>query len=66
MIYTVSYVVIEGDHPGMVQDEEKRPEVGDRVRLGDEICEVLEVKELMPPTGDFAAVLHVTCRLVTD
>ncbi len=65
MVYTISYVVIGGDHPGMVQDEEKPPEVGDRIRLGDEIFEVLEVRELMPPTGDFA-VLHATCRPAAD
>lgn len=65
MIYTVSYVVIGEEHPGMVQDEEKRPEVGDKVQLGDGTFEVFEVIELIPPTGDFA-ILHATCKPAAD
>ncbi len=65
MIYKVSYLVVEADHPGAVLDQEKAPEVGDRVQLGDRVFEVLEVEELIPPMGEFS-FLHVTCRPVED
>jgi len=65
MIYKVSYLVVGADHPGAVLDQEKAPEVGDRVQLGDQVFEVLEVEELLPPMGEFS-FLHVTCRPVQD
>ncbi|HIP96031.1 MAG: hypothetical protein J7M16_05635 [Anaerolineae bacterium] len=63
MIYNVSYVVLGGDHPGQMQSQENCPRVGERMQLGDLLVEIVEVRELMPPMGDFA-YLHVTCRPV--
>lgn len=59
--YKVSYVVLGGGHPGAIVNEFKRPEVGDRVQIGKNTFEVVEVCEVMPPRGDFA-FLHATVR----
>ncbi len=63
MIYKVSYVVIGGEHPGAIANVEEPPRVGDRVTLGTQQFEVLDVIELMPPRGGFA-FLHATCQIV--
>ncbi len=63
MIYKVSYVIIGGHRRGAVINQEYAPEVGAHVELGDQLCEIVEVQELVPPMGDFA-YLHVTCRPV--
>lgn len=63
MIYKVSYVVIGGEHPGTITDVEQPPRAGDRVTLGTQEFEVLDVVELMPPGSGFA-FLHATCQLV--
>jgi len=52
-------------HPGIVRDEDKVPKVGDRVQLGEDMVEVVEVAELIPPQGNFG-FLHATCRMVAD
>ena len=62
MIYKVSYVVIGGEHPGAIANVEIPPQVGDRVKLGNEEFEIVEVLELMPPRGEFS-FLHATCKL---
>lgn len=62
MIYKVSYVVIGGEHPGAIANVETPPQVGDRVKLGNEEFEIVEVLELMPPRGEFS-FLHATCKL---
>jgi len=62
MIYKVSYVVTGGEHPGAIANVEKPPQVGDRVKLGNDEFEVVEVLELMPPRGEFS-FLHATCKL---
>ncbi|MFQ5407615.1 MAG: hypothetical protein ACE5FI_04230 [Anaerolineales bacterium] len=61
MIYKISYVVTEGDHPGAIINAPEPPQIGDRVHLGDGDFEVVEVFDLMPPRGEFH-YLHVTCR----
>ena len=63
MIYKVSYVVVGGEHPGAIANVDTPPKVGDRVKLGKQEFEVLDVMELMPPRGGFA-FLHATCQLV--
>ncbi len=65
MIYKVSYAVIGKPHLGMMIDQDTAPQVGEQLSLGDddELCEVVEVQDLMPPMGDFA-YLHVTCKPV--
>jgi len=65
MIYKVSYVVVDRPDLGSIVNLDAPPRVGDRVELGDEICEVVEVIDLIPPREDFA-YLHVTCRLVDE
>ena len=63
MIYKVSYVVRGQPHPGKIVNQEKPPRVGDRVELGGDTYEVIEVVDLIPPRGEFA-YLHVACRSV--
>jgi hypothetical protein len=65
MIYKVSFVVHGGDHPGAIQNMEKRPENGDRVKLGNKFYEIVEVLEIIPSRGDFG-YLHATCRPVEE
>jgi hypothetical protein len=65
MIYKVSYVVVGKPHLGVIVNLDTPPRVGDRVELGDEMCEVSEVIDLIPPREDFA-YLHVTCRPVEE
>jgi hypothetical protein len=62
MIYKVSYVVMGGHHPGIIINQDAPPQVGDVVSFGGRRFRVEEVKDLMPPRGDFA-YLHVTVRL---
>lgn len=61
MIYKVSYVVIGQPHPGEIVNQDAPPYVGDRVKLGNDLFEVIEVIDLAPPRGNFA-YLHATCR----
>lgn len=60
-IFKISYVIVGKDHPGMILNQEKKPQPGDAVRLGDEVFEVVEVLELVPQRGEFHYI-HVTCR----
>lgn len=60
-IYKVSFVVAGGDHPGAILNMNRPPEVGEQVRLGDQIFQVVEVLPLIPSRGDFHYI-HVTCR----
>ena len=60
-IYKVSYVIVGKDHPGTILNQEKMPKKGDRVQLGNEFFEVMEVLELVPPRGEFHYI-HVTCQ----
>ena len=60
-IYKVSYVVQGGDHPGAIVNEDDKPEIGQRVTLGNKEFEVVEVVDLMPARGDFS-FLHVTVK----
>ncbi len=63
MIYKVSYVIVGGQHRGMVINQEEAPQVGHHVELDEQMCEIIEVQELVPPMGDFA-YLHATCRAI--
>ncbi len=65
MRYQVSYVVIGGEHPGAIVNELKRPQIGDRIDIGKNTFEVVEVAEVMPPRGDFA-FLHATVKPVGE
>ena len=63
MIYKVSFVVPGRRDVGGIQNINREPKPGDRVRIGNQTFEVVEVTELMPPRGDFA-YLHATCKPV--
>ena len=67
MIYRISYMVpgkVRGKkHPGLTRDEDKAPEIGDKVELAGDLFTVTEVQELIPPMGGFS-YLHATCRWV--
>jgi len=65
MICKVSYVVVGEPHPGEIINLDTPPRVGDRVQLDDEMFEVIEVFDLIPPRGDFA-YLHATCRRIQE
>lgn len=60
-IYKVSYVIIGNDNPGTILSQEHIPREGEQITLGNDVFEVLEVSELMPPRGEFHYI-HVTCR----
>jgi hypothetical protein len=60
-IYKVSYVIVGKDHPGTILNQDHMPRVGDKVQLGNETFEIIEVLELVPPRGEFHYI-HVTCR----
>ena len=62
MIYKVSYVVVGGEHPGAIANVDTPPQVGDRVTLGNNEFEIVEILELMPPRGEFS-FLHATCKI---
>ncbi len=65
MIYKVSYFVVGRPDVGAIVNLNAPPYVGDQVKLGDELFEVTEVIDLVPPRGDFA-YLHVTCQPVQE
>ncbi len=64
MIYKVSYVVL-GGLPGIIRNQSHPPQVGERIEIGEHLCEVVEVVELLPPQDDYA-YLHATCRPVEE
>ena len=65
MVYKVSIVIPGVEHGGAILNLPERPQVGDRLRIGETEVEVLEVVELLPPRGNFQ-YLHATCRLVAQ
>jgi hypothetical protein len=65
MIYKVSYVVVGKPDLGTIVNLDTPPRVGDRVQVDNELVEVIEVIDLIPPREDFA-YLHVTCRPVAE
>ncbi len=62
--YKVSLVILGAEHSGAIINMRERPQVGQRVNVGDLEVEVVEVIDLIPPRGDFY-FLHATCKLVT-
>jgi len=65
VIYKVSYFVVGKPDVGAIVNLSTPPHVGDRVELGNDSFEVIEVIDLIPPRGDFA-YLHVTCQPVRE
>jgi len=65
MIYKVSYIVNDGSKPGSIKNEQKRPDIGDVVRIGTGQFKVVDVYEIMPPRGDFL-YLHATVEQILE
>jgi hypothetical protein len=65
VIYKVSYFVVGRPDVGAIVNLDTSPCVGEQVKLGNELFEVTEVIDLLPPREDFA-YLHVTCRPVQE
>jgi hypothetical protein len=65
LIYKVSYVVADGSLPGAIKNQTERPEVGHHIKIGKYECEVIEIEEVMPPSGNFL-YLHATVEPVTE
>ena len=65
MIYKVSYVVVGGDYPGGIKNENERPQVGGVVQIGRMKFEVVEIHEIIPPRDDFQ-FLHATVKPLDD
>ncbi len=61
--YKVSLVILGVEHSGAIVNMRERPQVGQRINVGDLEVEVVEVIDLIPPRGDFY-FLHATCKLV--
>ncbi len=64
-IYKVSYVIIDKDNPGTILNQSYAPHEGEIVQLGNELFEIIEVLELVPPRGEFHYI-HVTCKAVKN
>ncbi len=62
-IYKVSYVIIDKDNPGTILNQNHAPVEGEIVQLGEDIFEIVEVLELVPPRGEFHYI-HVTCKAI--
>ena len=65
MIYKVSFVITGRPHPGEIINRDTAPRVGVQIELGNEMFEIIEVVDLIPPRGEFA-YLHATCRPVSE
>ena len=60
-IYKISYVIVGNDHPGTILNQDHMPKKGGVVKLGNDMFEIVEVLELVPPRGEFHYI-HVTCQ----
>lgn len=65
MIYKVSYVVVGGNYPGGIKNENEPPKVGSIVQIGRMKFQVTEVHEIIPPRDDFQ-FLHATVTPVEE
>ncbi|MCP4427514.1 MAG: hypothetical protein GY803_23755 [Chloroflexi bacterium] len=65
MYYKVSYVILGGAHTGAIFNVDQRPEVGGKVSFDNNVFEIVEVMELMPPVSNFA-FLHATCKFLHE
>ena len=61
MFYKVSYVITGDRQPGAILNQKEAPQMGAEIQIGATRCRIMEVKNLLPPQGDFA-YLHVTCQ----
>jgi hypothetical protein len=61
MVCKLSIVIPGSPHSGVILNTTTLPQVGDRLPVGDSLVEVVEIKELLPPSGEFHFV-HVTAK----
>jgi hypothetical protein len=61
--YKVSYVVASGDFPTTVANTRNPPQIGDRVRIARGKLEIIEVRQLLPPRGEFCP-LQAICKII--
>ena len=65
MVCKLSIVIPGSPQSGAIINTTTLPQVGDHLPVGETLVEVLEIKELLPSSGNLHFV-HVTCRLVSD
>ena len=63
--YKVSYVINGGEQPPTIINTRRPPQIGDRVQLGRDEVEVIEVHQSIPPRGEFC-FLQATYKPVQD
>ena len=63
--YKVSYVINSGEQPPTIINMNRPPQAGDRVQLGRDEVEVIEVRQSIPPRGEFC-FLQATCKSVEN
>jgi hypothetical protein len=63
MVCKLSIVIPGSPHSGAILNTTTLPQVGDRLPVGDIVVEVVELKELLPASGNFHFV-HVTAKEV--
>lgn len=61
--YKVSYVVIDDERPNAIANTRKPPQIGDIMKICNDNFQVVEVKQLMPPRGEFC-FLQADCKWV--
>jgi hypothetical protein len=61
-VWKVSYVIEDSSQAGGIINLYYAPKPGEIIGIGNDQLEVLEVFELIPPSGEFH-YLHATCRL---
>jgi len=62
-VYKVSYVAASSEHPGAIINRDHAPIIGERITLGEDLFEVVDVLDLMPPRDEFFYI-HATVRFI--
>ncbi|HSB66564.1 MAG TPA: hypothetical protein VLD65_08290 [Anaerolineales bacterium] len=62
-VYKVSFVVAGSEHAGAIINRDQAPIIGEKITLGEDLFEVVEVLELMPPRDGFFYI-HSTVRFI--
>ena len=63
--YKVSYVINSGEKPPTIINTSRPPQPGDRVQLGWDEVEVIDVHQSIPPRGEFC-FLQATYKFVKN
>jgi hypothetical protein len=63
IVCKVSVVVPGRDYQGAIISTTTLPAVGDQLQIGDQTFEVVEIRDLLPPRGEFH-FMHATCKVV--